>query len=324
MMIEILIDNKNGNVWDISNIVSGITWKTTRIGRPASLAFTLLKNAIYQEKEFQYHNGDIVRVRKDGVNVFYGYIFTISSGKDEAVSITAYDQIRYLLTNETYVFKNATATEIITQIANDTGLKTGDLVDTGYKIPCMIEDNKKLLDIICKALDLTLIAKIQNFVFYDSFGELAIRNIEDEPLPFVIGDESLMHGFDYERSIDTDTYNRVKMVQDNKETGRRDVYIVQDSAAIAKWGRLQLYQVADENMNPAQISDMLDKLIKLKNRELKSIRLNAIGDIRVRAGHFIPVIIRELGINQYFLLDECTHNISGADHTMSLELKVIG
>ncbi|MBO9610389.1 MAG: hypothetical protein J7639_30800, partial [Paenibacillaceae bacterium] len=85
-------------------------------------------------------------------------------------------------------------------------------------------------------------------------------------------------------------------VQDNKDTGHRDVYIALDSANIAKWGRLQFYQKVDDNRNEAQIKELLDNLITLKNRETRSMRVEAIGDIRIRAGCYARVLIAEYGI----------------------------
>ncbi|ASS76812.1 hypothetical protein CIG75_18940 [Tumebacillus algifaecis] len=322
-MLEVMIDNKDGNVWDISDLVSSFQWKTGRIGKASSAELQFVKGGIYENKSFRYSNGDILRVKKDGFGVFYGYIFSIDTGKDEQVKITAYDQLRYLMSNDTYVFKNVTATQVIQRIAGDFGLKVGALADTGHKIPSMIEDSKKLMDIVCKALDLTLIATTRNYVFYDDFGALRLRNINEMAVEFVVGDGSLLYDYEFKRSIDSDTHNRVKLVRDNKESGKRDVYIAQDSANIARWGRLQLYETVDEKANAAQINEMLNNLLKLKNREQKSLRLSAIGDIRVRAGCYVPVIIQEISINQYFLIDECTHTIEGADHTMALELKVI-
>lgn len=317
-MLEIMIDNKDGNVWDVSELVSDVTWKTSRIGKPASVDFTLIKDGI-----FQCNNGDVVRIRLDEQNVFYGYVFVVDDGKDEDVRILAYDQTRYLMVNDTYVFKNVTATEVVEQICGDFGLKFGTLEDTLYKIPAMVEDNKKLIDTICKALALTLISTGRIYVLYDDFGELTIRNVEDMKLDFIIGDDSLMYDYSQKRSIDSDTYNQIKVVQDNKTSGHRDVYILFDSANIAKWGRLQLYQIADENMNAAQINEQLKQLIESKNREQKTLKLDVIGDIRVRAGCYISIYIEGLSLNQYFLIDECSHKVSGADHTMSLELRVI-
>ncbi|HEU4964400.1 MAG TPA: hypothetical protein VFV52_11205 [Bacilli bacterium] len=323
MPLEVMLDNKNGNMWDISQIVTSVTWKTSRIGKASSCELTLIKGGLFQSTAFQVNNGDIVRVRKDDTNVFYGYVFTVNTGKDEQVKLTAYDQTRYLMANDTYVLKNVTATEVIRKIAGDFGLKVGQLADTKHKIPSMVEDNKKLMDTICKALDSTLIATTRNYTFYDDFGELRLRDIEDSIVECLIGDESLLVDYEYKRSIDSETYNRVKLVQNNKQTGKRDVYIAQDSAKIAQWGRLQYFNVVDEKQNAAQINEQLTNLMKLKNREHKSLPLTALGDLRVRAGSVVPVMIKEYDINQYFLVDECTHSFEGADHTMKLELKVI-
>uniref|UniRef100_UPI001F4A313F XkdQ/YqbQ family protein n=1 Tax=Klebsiella pneumoniae TaxID=573 RepID=UPI001F4A313F len=97
----------------------------------------------------------------------------------------------------------------------------------------------------------------------------------------------------------------------------------QDSANIAKWGRLQEFCKVDERMTAAQIKDLLDKLIELRNRETKSLKLTCHGHWKVRAGCFVFVYIEKIGIKQYFLVDECTHNWEGGVHTMQLDLKVI-
>lgn len=331
-MLEILLDNKNGKVWNLSGyedddeksgIVSGVTWKTSRIGKPGSLDFTMVKGGLYQAQDFQYNNGDIIRFRKDGRNVFYGYIFSIDEGKDEAVKISCYDQIRYLTASDTYVLSNITASDVIQRIAKDFGLKTGALPDTGYHIPTMVEDGQQLLDIISKALTLTLKSSGRNFALYDDFGSLTLLDTDNTVLDIIIGDGSLMYDYNVKRSIDTDTYNKIKLYKDNKDSGKRELYVAQDSANIAKWGTLQLYQSVDENMNAAQINELLNTLVTLKNRESKTLKLKAIGDIRVRAGIRVNILIQEYGVNQNLLVDECTHTFDGADHTMDLELKVV-
>src|SRR5690606_39891179 len=114
--------------------------------------------------------------------------------------------------------------------------------------PTLVEDNQTGLDVISKALDLTLIATGNIFVFYDRFGALTLTNAANMRVDVAIGDESLAYGFSYKRSIDDDTYNRIKLVQNNKNTKRREVYIAQDSANIAKWGRLQYIDVVDDKM----------------------------------------------------------------------------
>ncbi|MCM3701422.1 hypothetical protein [Paenibacillus macerans] len=317
-MLQIFTDNKKGGVYDISELVTDTTWKTSLIGKPGSLDFTMI-----QDPNYMISNGDIISVKWDDIPLFYGYVFALSRSQEETLSVKCYDQIRYLTANDTYVFKNKTAAAIIKQIADDFGLKWGHIVDTKYAIPTMSEDGTKLLDIIDKALALTEINTGSIYVFYDDFGRLALQNVKDRVLDLMIGDESLMTGFSYEQSIDSDTYNRIKLVRNNEKTGKRDIYIAQDSASVAKWGRLQYYEKVDENKNAAQISALLDQLAKSKNKETKSLKIEALGNPKVRVGSYMRVYIEELAIDQLFLIDECTHKFSGDDYTISLEVRVV-
>lgn len=323
-MLEVILDNRNGNLWDLTSMITDVSWKTSRVGKPSTLGFSFIKGSPFEDDRFKLEPGDIVRVHKDGKGVFYGYVFAVNSGVDEKVTVTAYDQIRYLQANDTYVFKNATATEVIRRIANDFELKTGTLAQTAHIIPSMVEDDKKLLDIICKALDYTLVGEKKIYTFYDEFGELTLRNSEDMLLEFWVGDGSLMTGYEYNRSIDNETYNLVKVVQDNKKTGKRDLYVEKDSATISRWGLLQYYKKAEEGMNPAQIKELAKNLLTLNNRERKTMSLEAIGDLRVRAGCYLRIYVEEFGINQPFLVEECSHEqLEENESIMKLELKVI-
>lgn len=317
-MLQVITDNKQGGVYDISEIVTGATWKTSRIGKPGSVDVTILQDANYM-----ISNGDIISLKWDDVPLFYGYVFTIGRSEADTLSIKAYDQMRYLAASDTYVFKAKTAAAIVKQIADDFGLRWGHVVDTKYKIPSMIEDGQKLLDIIDKAFALTTINTGKIYVFYDDYGKLSVQDAEERELELVIGDESLMTDFSYQQSIDSDTYNRIKLVRDNKDTGKRDVYIAQDSANIAKWGRLQYYQKVDDNQNAAQIKLLLDQLSQLKNRETKSLKITALGDPSIRVGSYLKVVIGELAIEQRFLIEECSHAFSGDDYTVQIEVKVI-
>ncbi|NQX68069.1 hypothetical protein HQN90_18250 [Paenibacillus alba] len=320
-MLTVEIDNKDGFLWELP--ISNVQYNTTRYGKPSSCVITMLQGGLYEAKEFKINNGDIVRVQLDGAPVFYGFIFSIDRGRSEDVKITAYDQMRYLMSNETYVFKNVTASEIIQTIAADFKLETGSIADSGYVIPSMVEDGAKLMDIVCKALDKTVIATKKIFVLYDDFGTLRLRDADDWHMDFILGDVSLVYDYELKRSIDSDTYNRIKFVRDNKETKMRDVYFLEDHNNIAKWGRLQHFQKVDEKMNPAQINELIELTMKAKNQETKTFSLQAIGDIRIRAGCRVFVYIQDEGINQYYQVEECSHNFDGSEHTMKLDLKVV-
>lgn len=318
-MLEIILDNRDGHLWDVSGIISDATYKTSRKGSASTFEFTLIKGGWYEDKDFKYNVGDIVRVRKDGVKVFYGYIFVISSGRDEEVKITAYDQMRYLMVNDYLLKSDMTATEVVQHFADKYQLKTGTLIDTEYKIPKISEDGVKTMDIICKAMDNTLLGTGKQFLLLDDFGELVIQNVEDRVLNLSLGDGSLLYDYKQKVTIEN-SYNMVVLGRDNKELGKRELFIKQDSSNIAKWGLLMLYQSVDEKMDDDQVKKSLANLMNLKNRVGRSFQVEAIGDIRVRAGSYLSINIAEEGINMRFLVNECTHKFEGSDHSMSLDL----
>ncbi|ULO08142.1 hypothetical protein H1230_04690 [Paenibacillus sp. 19GGS1-52] len=320
--MELLVKNKEGRIWDISGIVTDISLKTARTGKPATLELTLVDSGVYQHPKFGISNGDIVQFSKDGMDVFYGFVFSLDTGSDEQIKLTAYDQIRYLLGNGSYVLQDVTASEVIQKIAKDYGLKTGLLDQTEYRIPSLIEDDKKLLDIIMGAIGSELQYKGKLMAFYDDFGKLTLHKPEAMLLNLVLGAGHYLYDYSLKRSIDDDTYNTIFLYKDNEEIGQREFFPVSDKENVKRWGILHLYQKADDKANDAQIREKANNLLKLHNREKLSLSVQAIGDMRVRAGNFIYVLVADFE-TQLFLVDQCTHKISGGEHTMSLDIKVV-
>lgn len=323
MEIQLLIDDKLGNIFDISNLIEEVTWKTKRKDSPSSLDFTLLKDS-----EVNISNGDIVSFKVDKNNVFFGYIFKNSGDKSPEVKVTAYDQIKYLMYNDTYVFVNKKASDVVKKICTDVQLICGTIEDTEYTIPTMQEDDKKLLDIIYKALEKTVTANTKTFVLYDDFGSINLKNINNMKQEMVISDDSNLGDYDFEYSIE-DSYNRIKFVKENKDRGQKYICIKEDSNNIVKWGRLQLYKKVDDNLNKAQIEEMVIGNLKLKNRETKTLKLkDVLGiepklDLKLRGGAGVYVEIKKKDIHQYYLIEEATHKFSKDGHTMDFDLKVV-
>ncbi|MCT4597482.1 MAG: hypothetical protein N4A50_06340 [Vallitalea sp.] len=318
-MISIIMQNTStGEIYDISQLVTNISWDTVRIGKPAELSF-----AMVIEKGLEISEGSIIYFIKDDTKIFYGYIFKISRTSDETLSITAYDQMRYLLNKDTFVFKNKRADEIVQKIATDFNIRTGVLENTSYKIPLMVEDGQTLIDIIYKSIDNTLINTGEMYVLYDSFGSLTLKNIKSMFNNLIIGDESLLTSYSFDRSIDGDSFNKIKLYKDNKNTGKREVFIVKDSSNINKWGLLQYYEKVNDKLNEAQIRKRAEQLVFVKNRVEKGLSLDCIGDLSVRAGTSIYVDIKGMELKQRFIVDSAKHSFSNNQHTMSLTLKVI-
>ena len=323
MKIELLIDDKKGNIYDLSELTEEVTWKTKRKGSPSSLEISLL-----EDSQVTISNGDVISFKVNGNKVFYGYAFKNSGDSGPEIKFTAYDQIKYLMYNDVYVGVNKKASDILTEILNNLEFRIGTIEDTGYVIPTFQEDDKKYLDIIYSALDKTITANTRTFTLYDDFGYINLRDINNLKQEIVISDDSNLGDYDWENSLE-DSYNRIKFVKDNEDTKGRDVYIAQDSDSVAKWGRLQLFKKIDDNLNKAQIEEMVNGNLKLKNKETKKLKLkDVLGtetalDLKLRGGFGVYVSIKKRNINQYYLIEEATHKFSKDGHVMDFDLKVV-
>lgn len=311
-----LIIAHGSNVYQPS-IVDDIVWETERKGTPGKLTFKIIGN-----DKIQFTEGDSVsfKLGKNDTPIFYGFIFSIKRDKEQILSITAYDQLRYLKNKDTVQIKNMTATETIEMLAKDFQLQTGKLTNTKFKIESKLEDNQTLFDIIQNALDLTLHNTKELYVLYDDFGKITLKNISEMKLNVAL-DETSAENFDYETSIDQNTYNQIKLVYNNETEGKREIYLAKDGSNINQWGVLQYFETLNEKGNA---KNKADTLLKLYNQKTKNFTLkNVFGHTDVRAGSLIGVSLN-LGdekINNYMLVESCKHTFSENLHTMDLVLK---
>ena len=311
--VELII--QNGSKVYVPILEESIEWTTERKGVPGQLKFKILDDGNINVQE-----GNAVRFKYNDNNVFYGFIFEKKTDKSKEISITCYDQLRYLKNKDTYVYTNKTAKEFIKMIADDFGLRTGTLTETTYVIPSRCEDNKTLFDMIQNALDLTLMNTKELFILYDNFGKLSLDHIQNLRINLLI-DEETSEDYEYSSSIDSDTYNQVKLVYDNSDTGKREVYISKDSSNINEWGILQYFEKINENTN-GKIK--ADALLSLYNKKTKKLRIkNVLGDTRVRAGCSIVVrlALNDMKIENFMIVEKAKHNFSNNQHMMDLELR---
>lgn len=320
MNIELLVANEGGTKVFQPIVEEGIEWTTERRSTPGKLTFSVLKDDI-----ISFSEGSAVRLRVNGQNVFFGFVFSQKRNKEQLISVTAYDQLRYLNNKDTCVYENKTASQLVQMIASDFSLNVGTLENTRFVISSRVEDNTSLFDMIENALDLTLQNNKEMFVLYDDFGKLTLKNISSmyvgEQGAYLMIDEQTGENFAYTSSIDADTYNKIKLTYDNENTGKREVYIAQDSSNMNKWGVLQYHDTLSEGENGQAKADALLSLYNKKTRNLKITK--AIGDTRVRAGSMV-VVNMDLGdmkVMNFMLVEKARHIFSLDSHFMELTLR---
>ena len=318
MKTELIIGVKStGNIFEVSNSTTSVTYTTERTGSPGKLTFTVIKS-----EDLSFTEGDVVRFSVDGTLVFYGWVFTKSKDRWGLIEVTCYDRIRYLKANASYAFYNQTAAQIIAQIAADLQLDTSTLADTGYAIPSLIETDQSCLDIMQGVLEQTLLNTGTIYVLYDDGNGLALQAAGDMVSNVVIGDKSLLTDYTYKTDIDEQTYNSVKLVRPNEETGRADVVVAEDSATIGQWGLLQLYQQVDGDLNTAQMTAQAQATLAFYNRRMRTLKVQSLGVVGLRAGQMVRMKVDGLGdidLDQLVLLEKVTHTWENEVHTMEFE-----
>ncbi|WP_312340266.1 XkdQ/YqbQ family protein [Anaerospora hongkongensis] len=296
-------------------VEEGITWETERKGVPGKLTFNVLKDDV-----IDFTEGNTVKMAVDSKNVFYGYVFTKKRDKDGIISVTAYDQLRYLKNKDALWYINKSAADVVKMLAADFKLKVGEIEDTVYVIPKRNEENVTLFDIIQNALDLTLLNKKKLYVLYDDFGQLTLKDVESMKLDLLI-DGDTAENYNYVSSIDSSTYNRIRLYYDNKDTGKRELYITLDSSTQLQWGILQYCESIEETCNGKAKADAL---LQLYNRKTRNLSINnAFGDTRVRAGTSIGVQLDlgDIAVNNYMLVEKAKHVFNNKEHLMNLTLR---
>lgn len=313
MTSELIV--RNGDTLYSPAVLENIKWSSERCGSPSKLTFKVVKDDVLNIQE-----GNSVRFKWNGNNIFYGFIFSKKRDKEDIITVTCYDQLRYLKNKDTYVYTNKTAGEVLQLIAQDFNLKTGTIDDTGYKIPSRSEDNQTLFDIIQTALDLTMENKKELYVLYDDFGKIALRKLDNMRVNILI-DEETAENISYTSSIDENTYNKIKLIFDNEETGKRDVYIAQHGENINKWGVLQYYEKLQKGENGKVKADALLSLYNKKTRKL-TIK-NVLGDCRVRAGSLVGIHLNlgDISLNNWMLVESCKHIFSLDEHFMDIVVR---
>ena len=319
MNIELLITDSAGKIAYLPVVEEGIEWSTER-SSPGKLTFKVIKDDVINFRE-----GAAVRLKVDGKPVFFGFVFSKKRDKKQIITVTAYDQLRYLNNKDTCVYENKTASQLVRMIAADFSLNVGTIEDTKFVIPSRVEDNTSLFDMIGNALDLTLTNTKQMFVLYDDFGKLSLKNIASmrvgEAGSYLMLDEETGENFEYTSSIDSDTYNKIKLTYDNEDTGKREVYIAQDSKHINEWGVLQYFDTVSKGENGQSKANALLQLYNQKTRNLKIT--NAFGDTRVRAGSMIIVnlALGDVNLKNFMLVESAKHTFKQGEHFMNLTLR---
>lgn len=313
-MVEIQI--KNNGLTYVPVISGNVVWTTERTGTAGKLTFTVVKDNI-----IDFQEGNPVTLKVDGKEVFYGYVFEKKRTKEPTISVTAYDQLRYLKNKDYFIMESHTASDLIRHIAEDFRLNCGEIEDTGY-VRTTKNCEGTLFDIFQEALDDTLMNRKEIYVLYDDYGKLTLKNIKSMKIDDMqVITDSRLENIDYSTSIDGETYNRVRLVYEDKDSGTAKIYQSQSTDSMNKWGVLQYFEKANQTTG---LKAKADALLGLYNKKTRKLVLKGVfGDLRARAGCMVPVLLNlgDIVTQQFFICEKVTHTFSENRDSMDLSLR---
>ncbi len=325
--MQLCVEN-NSTIYEISEMCSEISWQDKFNSGASVLEFTYLYDG-----ELMIKNGDVVRLtntdEKDGI--FFGEVFRVSMSEDRRVKVKAYDQLRQGKSKDIIPLEGgkddvASVTQAMCKRLN---LTAGDVpAGISYKVPKdKVKYQDTWIDVIYDLIGDTLLntktAENPQGEWYrlaDVYGEVRLDNLRDLQLPLVLGDDSLAYGYSWEKSIDDEFYNVVKISWMDEKSGKAQTTQAADQDSVNRYGNLQYYEhVSDKSADAAKLQEKAKKLLQLYNHEKETIKLSCIGDHSVRAGCSIYGSIADIGMDRRVIVKEVTHKYLPT-HTMELEV----
>jgi len=314
MTIRVYAGDRQNNFLDISNCVTGITISSSRIVKPGACTI----NFSYKG-DITIQNGTLIKVIVDGKVLFRGYVFTVQPHETD-YQLSCFDQVRYLENEDTVILENVTASGILQSYIQKFGLNAGSIDNTSFIKISIIELKKKITDILNEVLLETTQAFGELYTIYDVDGFINLKNLRTLRSNIIISDKDNVIDYDFSRSINGNTFNRFKLVKQNKDAGTFESYVAQDSAKIAQWGLLQFVREVDSQYSEAQVNELLTALPKLYGDEVVKLNTKVVGNIAIRAGSLVYVDLTKIKQRKWCLVDQCNHDFSNSGHMMDLSL----
>lgn len=333
VFVESLVSNDERKVFDISDLVDGLQYTTVLDGQPGKLTFTLQKDPT---GKLSIHNGSKIQFTRDGKGIFLGYVFEMGTDATETYKITCYDQMRYLKNEDTKLVQNITVSDLFVKICEEYEFKKYNVVvPCNYKCPSKVYDGQTLFSILSDQMKKANAYEGKNTHFFirDNFGTLEFNELGNCKTDLLLGEASLLCSYQFDISIDKNTYNQIKLVKkENGDKGKAEKiipYMVKDSGTQKVWGVLQKVISLNEGITKEQITDLGDKYLKNLNRETRTLKLSALGVDGIVAGMGVSVDVPQLRTNKNgkpefinMWITGATHSYKKDMHTMDLDVAI--
>lgn len=197
-------DKKTG--YNLSNNVNNVKWTTDLNYSAGELTFDL----VFAGKPKKPALGGIIKYWYNGKKVFYGYVFDVKVSADRTVSVTAYDKLYYLKSQDSIVWPTMTLGSRFTEVCKRAGVTHKIVNKPTHKVKAEICEGKTYFDMIKSAVNKTKSSTGSYYFVTTNWSTVELRKAPYKKLNLILGDKSGMISGSLQESI-TDAYNVVKV-----------------------------------------------------------------------------------------------------------------
>lgn len=313
-----LIIIKDGQGWDVTQLVEQITWS----GRKGSSARTLSAELVdddgcrHARSGIDVEQGYQCLFHYNGEELFRGIIMSQTQNREKKLTFKAYDNGIYLANNkDTFTYENKTASDVFRDCCTRFGLPMGEIAECTYKIPELTKPKTTAFDAITDALSLDFDAVGIRHYVTSAKGKLNLLTRRENIMQWVIEAGRNLSNYTYTKSMEK-IKTRLKMVSKEGTTLAEKI----NAGMEGKIGIFQEIDQPDESLTTAQINDLIEGILDEMSTPERALDVEAMGIADVISGIGVYIIIPELGISRTFYVDSDTHTFKDNLHTMSLKL----
>ncbi|MGQ5708832.1 XkdQ/YqbQ family protein [Lactobacillus sp. PSON] len=302
--------NPKGTEYELKDVASNIKWSTDMNFSAGELTFDLVEKPTLVIP----YTGDIISFSWDKKKIFYGYVWKYQVKKDNVISVTCYDPMRYLKNQDSIVFKTGTITDRFNDVCNRAGIKHRVVKNSTHKVAAEICEGKTYFDMLKSAMDKTYTATNHKYFLFTKYDTVELRRVPNRKLKFYVGSKSGMTGFTYSVDINN-TANVVKVIKKDskksktksatakakakstKETPANTSFRTMASAAgrsPQQWGNLQVIVNAKDKANQAQMLKQARDTLRQKNMANKTLTIDCIGNLNLIPGNAVTIKITDM------------------------------
>lgn len=312
-----VITYANKRVVNLDGLVQNLTLTGDVVKPFRTCEITLINSPDSRRRFLGFELGKDLRVLYDNKEIFRGILFKQGISTNGNQTLTAHDANVYLTNNsDSVVYKNQTATQIISALCGKYGIAIGTLAPTGYVIKSHIVRGKSLFDIMTAALTTTYKSTGKKYRLVSSEGKLNLVDAANNVKSFVAENGVNVLSVAFSESIE-DVRTAVKL------TGGDDKKPIKAEAKgdTSKYGVMQHFEHYGDVKKSDELQTIAKSLLAELSKPAREFDVTTLGNVEVISGSAIAVYDTLTGIQGAFYVSSDSHSFNGTgEYTMSLKL----